>query len=179
MHVRQSPFRPLRAAVFAAVAVSASALLHVWSGGPAPRPSFFTAGLVLTFAGAFAAGGRQHGFATLAPLCLAAQWGLHECFSAGAVQGTAGHDHGAGLSMWLVHIAAALAQASWLTRGEAGLAALLDLITLFLARAVCPRPARAPIPFRRPAFRPRARRLRPLEPLVAATSGRGPPVIAL
>ncbi|WP_051325496.1 hypothetical protein [Glycomyces tenuis] len=175
MQVRQIPFRLLRATVFAAVTVSASALLHIWGGGAAPRPEFFAAGLALVFAGGVAAGGRQRGFAALAPLCLAAQWGLHECFSAGA----APHDHGAGVSMLLVHVVAALAQASWLARGEAGLAALLDLLTLFLARAVRPRLARARVPVFRRAFRPRTRRLRSLEPLATAISNRGPPVFAL
>ncbi len=170
------PFRLLRAAVFAAVTVSASALLHVWAGGPVPRPSVVAGVLAVVFAGAFAAGGRERGFAVLTPLCLAAQWGLHECFLVGAAP--VGHDHGAELSMWLVHFAAALAQASWLARGEAALAALLDLLTLFVARVlliVLARAFGAARP-RRPLARPRSLRSRAL--LVSAISLRGPPALA-
>ena len=175
--MRQAPFRLLRAAVFAAVTVSASALLHVWSGGSALRTEFFTAALVLAFAAAYAAGGRQRGFAVLAPLCLLAQWGLHEFFTAGAVEAT--HQHGAGLSMWLVHIAAALAQASWMARGEAGLASLLDLLTLFFARVLRVHSDHVLVPVRPRVLRSGPARLRPLEAFASAISRRGPPAFAL
>ncbi|WP_460498546.1 MFS transporter [Glycomyces tarimensis] len=176
--MRQTPFRLLRAAVFAAVSVSASALLHVWGGGAAPRPDYFTAALALAFIAAFAAGGRQRGFAVLVPLCLLAQWGLHEVFSQG-VAAAVHHHGGPAVSMLLVHAAAALAQASWLARGEAGLAALLDLLTLFFARVLRLRFGRAVVAVRPRVLRSSARRLRSLEPVPDAISRRGPPAFTL
>ncbi|THV34655.1 MFS transporter [Glycomyces buryatensis] len=176
--MRQTPFRLLRAAVFAAVTVSASALLHLWSGGSAPKPLFFTAAMALAFAAAFALGGRQRGFLALAPLCLAAQWGMHELFATGSPV-AAGHEHGSGLPMLAVHCVAALAQAAWLARGEAALAALLDLLTLFFARVmrVCLAAVPAPVHTRRSIARTPA----PRPHLVGASaiSLRGPPPLAL
>ncbi|WP_143014761.1 MFS transporter [Glycomyces harbinensis] len=173
----QTPFRLLRAAVFAAVSVSASLLLHLWSGGHAPGPLQLSGAFALVLAAAYAIGGRQRGFLLLAPLCLAAQWGLHECFELGAVAAPS-HAHGAGLSMWLVHLAAALAQASWLARGESALAAMLELLTLFFARAVRVLGLGAPVAVRplRVAFRSAVPRLRPAER--SAVSRRGPPRFA-
>jgi len=171
-----TPIRALRAAVFAAVSGSASLLLHLWSGGHAPGPLQSAAAFALVFAAAYAAGGRQRGFLVLAPLCLAAQWGLHELFQAGAVEAV--HAHGAGLSMWLVHVAAALAQASWLARGESAMAALLDLLTLFAARLVRVAGVGALVVVRPRGFVPRARAPRPAPVAAAAISRRGPPRFA-
>ena len=139
--------------MFAVVAVSASLLLHLWSGGHAPGPLQFAAAVGLAFTAAYAVGGRQRGFLTLAPLCLLAQWGLHEFFQAGAH--AAAHAHGAGWSMCLVHIAAAFAQAAWLTRGAAAFAALLELLTLFFARVVRVLGVNAPVAVRPCRARPR------------------------
>ena len=177
MHVRQVPFRLLRAVVFAVVTVAGSALLHVWGGGAAPESGPFAAAIVPTVAVAYAVGGRQRGFIALAPLCLVSQWGLHEFFSFGS---PAVHDHGSGVAMVLVHVAAAFAQAAWLARGDAALAALLDLFTLFCARVLRLRPARAftpTLPWAAPLSTPR-----PPEPLTLVTcvvSRRGPPAPAL
>jgi hypothetical protein len=176
VQVSQTPFRLLRAAVFAAVSASASLLLHLWAGGHAPGPLQAAVAFALVFAAAYAAGGRQRGFAVLAPLCVLSQWGLHELFQIGAEP--AGHEHGAGLGMLLVHAAAALAQASWLARGESALAALLDLLTLFWARAVRVLGAGVLV-----AVRPRRFTLRTQAPLTTpavrtAISLRGPPRFA-
>ncbi|RRS01880.1 hypothetical protein [Glycomyces terrestris] len=173
MQVSWTPFRLLRAAVFAAVSGSASLLLHLWSGGHAPGPLQSAAAFGLVFAAAYAAGGRRRGFLVLAPLCLAAQWGLHELFQAGAVD--AAHAHGSGLSMWLVHVAAALAQASWLARGETAFAALLELLTLWFARLVRVAGLNPPAAVRPRRLPPRTRAPRPEPVAYAAISRRGPP----
>jgi hypothetical protein len=162
--------------VFAAVSASASLLLHLWSGGHAPDPLQAAAAFGLLAAAAYSIGGRQRGFAVLAPLCLVAQWGLHELFQIGAE--SAGHVHASGPSMLLVHAAAALAQASWLARGESALAALVDLWTLFLASAARVLGAGALV-----AVRPRRFTLRTRAPLPAPSvrttiSLRGPPRFA-
>jgi hypothetical protein len=184
--VSDIPFRLLRAAVFAAVSGSASLLLHLWSGGHAPGPLQAAAAFGLVFGVAFAAGGRQRGFPALAPLCLAAQWGLHELFQGalfnetllqGAAE-TAAHAHGSGVSMWLVHIAAALAQASWLSRGDAAFASLLDLLTLWFARLVRITGLNAPVAVRPRRFPVRTRAPRPAPVASAAISRRGPPRFA-
>ncbi|MDA1358197.1 hypothetical protein O1R50_01070 [Glycomyces luteolus] len=177
MQVRDAPFRLLRAAVFAAVSASASLLLHLWGGGNAPSPLQFAAAGGLLFAAAYGIGGRQRGFLTLAPLCLAAQYGLHECFELGAAA-TAGHAHGAGLSMWLVHLAAALAQASWLARGDAAFARLLDALTLCFARVIRVLGAGALVAIRPRRFTLRAQTPRPVPAVRTQISHRGPPLFA-
>lgn len=176
VQLRQTPFRLLRAAVFAAVSVSASLLLHLWSGGSTPGLLQCSGALVLVFAAAYGAGGRQRGLLALAPMCLAVQWGLHECFELGAVQ--AAHAHGAGPSMWLVHVAAALAQASWLARGESALASLLDLLTLYFARVIRALGLDAPVAVRPFRFASRSRAPRPRSAVRTAVSRRGPPRFA-
>lgn len=162
--------------MFAAVSASASLLLHLWSGGHAPDPLQFAAAFGLLFAAAYGIGGGQRGFLALAPLCLVAQWGLHEFFEYGAV--AASHAHDSGLSMWLVHIAAALAQASWLSRGESALASLLDLLTLFFARAMRVFGASALVVIRPRRFVLRTQTPRPVPAVRTAISHRGPPRLA-
>ncbi|MEU6859897.1 hypothetical protein AB0B28_13625 [Glycomyces sp. NPDC046736] len=173
----ETPFRLLRAAVFAAVSVSASLLLHLWSGGHAPGFVPLVGAYFAVFGLAYAVGVSQRGLASLAPLCLLAQWGLHELFELGAAEAL-GHAHGAGVSMWLVHVAAALAQASWLARGDAALAALLDLVTLFAARAMRVLGAGALVAVRPRRFLTRARVPRPVSAVRTAISRRGPPRLA-
>jgi len=181
VQVRQTPFRLLRAAVFAAVSVPASLLLHLWSGGNAPGPLQAAAAFALVFTAAYLVGGGQRGFLALAPLCLLAQWGLHEFFQLGALDTTAtatAHVHGTGPAMWLVHIAAALAQASWLARGEAAFASLLDLLTLFVARVMRVLGVDALVVVRPRIFVPRTCAPRPLPAVRTAISRRGPPRLA-
>lgn len=174
VQVRQTPFRLLRAFVFAAVSGSASLLLHLWSGGHAPGPLQAAAALGLLFAAAYAVGGRQRGFLVLAPLCLVAQYGLHEFFELSA----SGHAHNAGLSMWLVHVAAAFAQASWLARGDAAFAGLLDALTLFFARVIRVLGAGALVVIRPRRFVLRTQTPRPVPAVRTQISHRGPPPFA-
>lgn len=174
MQVRQTPFRLLRAAVFAAVSASASLLLHLWSGGHPPGLLQFAAAAFLLFTAAYAVGGRQRGFLALAPLCFAAQYGLHEFFELGATA-PAGHAHSAGAGMWLVHIAAALAQASWLARGDAAFARLLDALTLFFARVIRIVGAGVLVVIRPRRFTLRAQAPRPVPAVRTQISHRGPP----
>ncbi len=178
MHVRQAPFRLYRSAVFAAVTVSASALLHIWGGGAVPRPAPFAGALILAFVLAFAVGGREHGFGSLAPLCLAIQVGMHVFFQSGAVTGEL-HDHGSGVAMLSAHLIAGLTQAAWLARGEAALAALLDLLTLFFARVLRLRQSRTLVVVRPRTAPPGPAPLRRLEWVAVAIPRRGPPVPAL
>jgi hypothetical protein len=163
--------------VFAAVSASASLLLHLWSGGHAPGPLQFAAAALLLFAAAYGIGGRQRGFLALAPLCFAAQFGLHEFFELGATA-AAGHAHGAGLGMWLVHVAAALAQASWLARGDAAFARLLDAMTLFFARVIRAFGAGALVVIRPRRFVLPAQTPRPVPAWRTQISHRGPPRFA-
>lgn len=174
--MRQTPFRLLRAAVFAAVAVPASLLLHLWGGGHAPGPLPTAAGAALAFAAAYAAGGRRRGFLFLAPLCLLSQWGLHELFEAGSTAPV--HAHAAGAAMWLVHVAAALAQAAWLARGDAAFAVLLALLTVACARVLRVLGAGMRAVVRPRRFLARTRLPRPLPAVRTAISRRGPPRLA-
>ena len=80
--------------------------------------------------------------------------------------------------MLLVHAAAALAQASWLARGEAALAALLDLLTLFWARAVRVLGAGALVAVRPRRFTLTAQTPPPTPTVRTAVSPRGPPRFA-
>jgi hypothetical protein len=75
--------RTARAAVFAAVCVSVSAAGHVWMSGPS-IPAWALCVAVLSVGGAgYALSGRQRGFASIAPLMLTGQLGLHLLFAAG------------------------------------------------------------------------------------------------
>lgn len=163
--------------MFAAVSAFASLVLHLWSGGHAPGPLQAAAAFALLFAAAYAIGGRQRGFAVLAPVCVLAQWGLHEFFELGAAE-AAVHAPDSSPVMVLAHAAAAMAQASWLTRGESALAALLDLLTLFFARAVRVLCAGALVAVRPLRLTLRTQTPRPLPAVRTTISHRGPPRFA-
>lgn len=80
--------RTARAAVFAAVCVSVSAAGHVWMSGPS-IPAWALCIAVLAVGGTgYALAGRQRGFASIAPLMLTGQLGMHLLFTAS--QHTAG-----------------------------------------------------------------------------------------
>ncbi|GAA3111909.1 hypothetical protein [Streptosporangium carneum] len=168
--------RLVRAAVFAVVCVMASLVMHMLAGGGEVSPGVLVGALPLTGAGAFVLARRQRGFGVLMGASLATQYGLHTWFSAAAVSQPVlfEHRHGAGLSMLLVHVAAALLSAYWLERGESALATILRLLlasvlTLLVWRApVVPRVAS---PARDDGRVPFVTRL-----LAAAVSRRGPPV---
>jgi hypothetical protein len=75
--------RTARAAVFAAVCVGVSAAGHVWMMPGTAIPAWALCVAVFAVAGAgYALAGRQRGFASIAPLMLVGQLGLHLLFSA-------------------------------------------------------------------------------------------------
>ncbi|MFI7106122.1 hypothetical protein ACIBK9_07450 [Nonomuraea sp. NPDC050227] len=82
MQVARPVVRALRAAVFTAVCVLASAALHTLVGGTAIAPGPLALAVAATFAAAYAAGSRPRGWAPLLAMCVAAQYGLHELFDA-------------------------------------------------------------------------------------------------
>ncbi|RJL30139.1 MFS transporter [Bailinhaonella thermotolerans] len=138
------PFRAARAAAFAVVSLGLGVLAHLVAGGGVSSPVAL-AGLVASFAAAFALAGRERPFAVILPLLLALQGGLHALFSLShaadpAVQ--AGHAHAGltpGLGMLVMHGWAVGLTALWLARGEALLWSLLRrlgvrLRVLLLAR---------------------------------------------
>ncbi|MFI7415771.1 MFS transporter [Nonomuraea sp. NPDC049684] len=157
MQVGRPVVRALRAAVFTAVCVLASAALHMLVGGTAIAPGPLALAVAATFAAAYAAGSRPRGRAPLLAMCVAAQYGLHELFDAsesaryglshlldasspsfagppaGPSAGAVVHGHGSA-GMVVIHLAVALSSSWWLARGDAALAALLRLSTVRLAR---------------------------------------------
>ncbi|MFI9591809.1 hypothetical protein [Nonomuraea sp. NPDC052265] len=157
MQVARPVVRALRAAVFTAVCVLASAALHTLVGGTAIAPGPLTLAVAATFAAAYAAGSRPRGWPPLLAMCVAAQYGLHELFdasesarygpshlldaslppsagsSAGSSAGALAHGHGSS-GMVVIHLAVAVSSSWWLARGDAALAALLRLSTVRLAR---------------------------------------------
>ncbi|MEV4400436.1 hypothetical protein [Nonomuraea sp. NPDC049607] len=163
MQVARPVFRALRAAVFTAVCVLASAALHTLVGGTAVAPGPLALAVAATFAAAYAAGSRPRGWPLLLAMCVAAQYGLHELFDAsesaryglrhlldaslpvsagpsaalpaGMPAGMPAGAHGHGSSgMVVIHLAVAVSSSWWLARGDAALAALLRLSTVRLAR---------------------------------------------
>lgn len=153
MQVARPVVRALRAAVFTAVCVLASAALHTLVGGTAIAPGPLALAVAATFAAAYAAGSRPRGWAPLLAMCVAAQYGLHELFDAsestryglshlldtsspsfaGPPAGPVAHGHGSS-GMVVIHLAVAVSSSWWLARGDAALAALLRLSTVRLAR---------------------------------------------
>ncbi|MEV0228270.1 hypothetical protein [Nonomuraea sp. NPDC050786] len=181
MHIGRPVLRAMRAAVFAAVCVLVSAALHGFAGGEPVRPGILLGASVLAWAGAYLLGGSQRGMGALLAACFATQYGMHQLFGAGTANAvTAGHEHGTGVGMFLVHAMTALISAWWLERGESALAALLQLAVTTVRRwwkvllvltgglvGTSPHSRRRPwdehVPFPRSRF-------------AAAISRRGPPV---
>jgi hypothetical protein len=142
VHVNQPVFRTLRAAVFAALCVTVSLVLHLLAGGARVAPALTAAATMLTAAGAFALAGRKRGHSSLLGASFTAQYGMHHLFggsllggpvtvdsvTAGSVAG-AHHESGLvpGLAMLLAHALAAVLSAWWLERGESALATMLRL----------------------------------------------------
>ncbi|GAA3685686.1 hypothetical protein GCM10022224_058100 [Nonomuraea antimicrobica] len=192
MEVGRPVIRALRAAAFAAICILASAALHLLVGGGAIRPQALGLAVVATWATAYALGARQRGGPTLLALCGLSQYGLHRLFATpDDVASTlvpsitfdpAGHEHGAGSGMVLIHVAVAVGSSWWLARGEAALAALLRLAAVRVAGwcglvvaalAVPVRTAVATGPAVVPVWPETARRV-PAS-LVRVVSRRGPP----
>jgi hypothetical protein len=175
VHIDQPLIRGFRALVFAVVCVAASAGLHFAAGGALIDAPLFAAALLPVTAGAFLLGGRQRGLAAVLAACAAAQAGLHVGFAF-----STGHLHHLSLTplMLTAHALALVVSALWLTRGEAALAAFLDLLVLTFTPALLIRLLDAA----GPALPPRPltgsfERVRPhLLLLASAASRRGPPV---
>ncbi|WP_156325911.1 hypothetical protein [Nonomuraea sp. SBT364] len=186
MHVGLPFLRALRATAFAVACVLVSAAVHVLVGGAAVRPGVLALALTLTWAGAYAIGGRQRGVGVLLAASFAAEYGMHRLFTVGAeaapVPPAHAHD-GSGMGMFLVHAAVALLSSWWLERGETALATIAHLavaslstlwtglLLLLTVRPVITRQPRRPRADRRPR--------RPRRPLLASGPGRrGPPPFA-
>lgn len=180
VHVGRPLLRALRATVFAVVCVLVSAAVHVLAGGSAVRPGALVVAAAATWAGAFALGSRQRGLGVLLTACFAAQYGMHQLFTAAAgpapVQLT--HAHGdSGLGMFLAHVAIAAMSAWWLERGESALATVVHLTlgSLWAALALLPDAPVEPRVTRRP--RPHHESGRPRGLLLASgVRRRGPPI---
>ncbi|MFI7124826.1 hypothetical protein ACIBQ1_03985 [Nonomuraea sp. NPDC050153] len=187
VHVGHPAIRALRAAVFTAACVLASAALHVLVGGGAMRPGGLAAAMPVIWAGAYLLAGRRRAWPELLALCAVSQYGLHQLFSGASAADpvfSSGHEHGPGLAMPVIHLAVAAGSSWWLARGELALATLLHLnalgaagvrtllaaaITVLAPLAVIGRPR--PVPVRRePA--PRVPAL-----LAVVVPRRGPPAV--
>ncbi|WP_433511552.1 hypothetical protein ACQP2T_48320 [Nonomuraea sp. CA-143628] len=192
MHVGRPMVRALRAAVFTAVCVLASATLHVLVGGTAIALGPLAAAVAVTWTAAFCLGARPRGWPELLGLCVAAQFGLHQLFAVSEHSASAtmrmpaalpgSHEHGSGLGMLMIHLAVAAASSWWLARGETALAALLHLSATPLTglwNVLAAWPAvLAPLPLSRPVhFRPSWPQLAGHVPALLAPvlSRRGPP----
>ncbi|MFI7223128.1 hypothetical protein ACIBO5_07880 [Nonomuraea angiospora] len=130
VHVGHPAIRALRAAVFAAACVLASAALHVLVGGGGMRPGGLAAATAAIWAGAYLMAGRRREWPELLALCAVSQYGLHQLFSGASPVSpvfSSGHEHGPGLAMPMIHLAAAMCSSWWLVRGELALAMLLHL----------------------------------------------------
>ncbi|GLX99071.1 MFS transporter [Herbidospora sp. NBRC 101105] len=125
-----TPFRVVRAAVFATVSVVLSVGAHAWAGGSTTATAVLVA-LTLSFLVGVALAGRERSARVIFPALAGCQAVLHLLFSyAHTVEPMAlGHHHPTtllpSLSMLLTHAWAAGLTALWLARGEALLWALL------------------------------------------------------
>ncbi|MFG3442579.1 hypothetical protein ACGF0J_35510 [Nonomuraea sp. NPDC047897] len=155
-HVGHPLIRAPRAGVFAVVCVLLSAGLHTATGGGPVELPMLAGATAATWAGAYALAARRRGRRTLLAACFAAQYGLHNLFTApapapaGTATWQAGHHAGhqtghhaapdglldpalaapgagGGMAMLLVHVTVALISGWWLERGETALATFLRL----------------------------------------------------
>ncbi|GLU45665.1 hypothetical protein [Nocardiopsis ansamitocini] len=189
--------RSVRAGVFTSVCVGVSAGGHAMTSAHELPVAGPLVGGLLVFAFAWAAAGRERGFATILGWMLWGQLALHLVFSfvqgAGSSYGAPMHgmaaglpaavaddpaDHGSGLAMIAAHIVAALVSAWWLRRGEAALFALLRLVAALLLPVLlllvpAPGPIPGPILWRRAKRCGRDRTVLFLRHVVVL---RGPPV---
>ncbi|MEU0565434.1 MFS transporter [Nonomuraea sp. NPDC005983] len=135
------PFRLARAAVFAVVCLGLSVLAHLLGGGSVTGP-VMVGGLLLAFAAAAAASGRERPLAVILPLLAGMQAVLHALFSIGhasAAHAALGHAHqglATSVGMLVAHAGAAVLTALWLARGEAALWGLLHRLAARLYRVL-------------------------------------------
>ena len=175
MHIGQPLIRGLRALVFAVACVAVTAALHFIAGGALLSFGTFAAAVAVLTPPAYCLGGAQRGTGVLAAACALAQSGLHAWFIFAS-----GHAHHLvpGPTMLLAHALAMAATAVWLARGDAALAAFLELLILAFGPGLWLRLLEAAGPVlspRRIATSPE--RVRPALTLLATTvPRRGPPV---
>ncbi|HEU5129963.1 MAG TPA: hypothetical protein VFU12_18430 [Glycomyces sp.] len=176
MHIGRPFIRGFRALVFAVACVLVSAGLHFIAGGAAVSWGACAAAVAAFAPVGYLLGGSQRGWAVLLPACAVTQAGLHVWFSAAA-----GHlEHAVpSPAMLLVHALAMAVCAVWLARGDAALAAFLDLLLLWTAAALVLRlSTAAPVRVRR-ALADRRPAPPPVLRLLATTAARrGPPAFA-
>lgn len=176
MHIGRPFIRGFRALVFAAACAGVSSGLHFAAGAAPISWSTFAAAVLALAPFAYLLGGAQRNWAVLLPACAIAQAGLHAWFTVGA-----GHlDHLVpGRAMLLVHALAMIVSAVWLARGDAALAAFLDLLVLWSAAALVLRLSRPAPDVRAPRARVEQALAPPVLRLLAATAvRRGPPSFA-
>jgi hypothetical protein len=174
VHIGQPLIRGLRALVFAVACVAVTAALHFAAGGALISFGAFTAAIAAVAGPAYCLGGRRRGMGVLAVACALAQSGLHVWFI--LASGHAQHVV-PGPAMILVHALAMGVTAMWLARGDAALAAFLDLLILafgpglWLRLLAADGPVLPPLPLARFADGVRPR----LALLASAVPRRGPP----
>lgn len=158
--------RALRAALFAAVAVTLAATGHLSQSAHDIPPSGLLAALGVTAAAGWLAAGRRRGACSIGAGLLAVQGALHLLFSCTghtAPHHHAQHEHhataqtaaeGLGTGMLAVHLLAAVGCALWLAHGEA---AFFRLAHAALSFAFTPlRPLLRAVPLPEPQAAPRS-----------------------
>lgn len=176
MHIGRPIIRGFRSLVFAVACVLVSAGLHFVAGGALISWDALAAAVAAVAQAGYLLGGSQRGWTVLLPACAVTQAGLHVWFTAGT-----GHaDHlTPSPSMLAVHTLAMAVCAVWLARGDAALAAFLDLLVLWTAAALVVRLlTSAPIRVRRVAADRRSAPPPVLRLLATVASRRGPPAFA-
>ncbi|MDA0644137.1 MULTISPECIES: hypothetical protein [Nonomuraea] len=145
----RSAVRLLGAAVFATVCVYAALGTHVLAGGSGASLGVVAATTVAAGAGAYLLGRRRRGRGVLVAASFAAQYGMHQVFSADIPDAAhvlghgAGHHGGGplpGVAMPLAHVLVAVLCAWWLERGETALVTVLVLLGCSLAGLSRPSP---------------------------------------
>ena len=133
VHIGRPIMRGFRALVFAVACTLVSAGLHFVAGGALISWGVFAAAVAALAPIGFLLGGAQRTWTVLLPACAVAQAGLHVWFTA-----SSGHlEHLVpGPVMLLVHVLAMTVSAVWLARGDAALAAFLDLLVLWSAASL-------------------------------------------
>ncbi|UYQ61742.1 hypothetical protein [Streptomyces peucetius] len=164
----RSPMRVLRAALFAAVAVTLAATGHSSLSPHHIPPAALIAALGATAAAGWLAAGRRRGARSIGAGLLTVQGALHLIFAGGAP--AAPHRHGhqpatdvvGDTGMLAVHLAAAAGCALWLAHGEAAFFRLTRTafafaftpLRLLLTVVRLPEAGSAPRPAPRPRRRP-------------------------
>lgn len=169
------PCRLLRASAFAAVCASLTMAGHVTASGEAVPWAAAGAGGLGVLGVAWLLAGHERSVFTILGGLLGGQFGLHVLFAAAQAGSSAHAGHGvgapgpvlAGAGMTPAHVAAAVAAAWWLWRGErlawslARRIAAFSLAGAFVLLEVAPAPARpAARPRTGPSTRPRSVMLR-------------------